>query len=83
MSTSSEQLALTYQEKTDIEHILDAPDTYIGSIESDEVNDDAVDNSLITLVGSLSTQVTAFTDRIAQAEAAIADYEGRITTLES
>ena len=37
MSTSSEELALTYQEKTDIEHILDAPDTYIGSIESDEV----------------------------------------------
>ena len=27
------ELALTYQEKTDIEHILDAPDTYIGSID--------------------------------------------------
>ena len=33
MSTSAEELALTYQEKTDIEHILDAPDTYIGTVE--------------------------------------------------
>ena len=38
MSTSSKDLADTYQEKTDIEHILDAPDTYIGSVESDEIN---------------------------------------------
>jgi len=30
-------LTTTYQKKTDIEHILDAPDTYIGSIEQDEV----------------------------------------------
>ena len=29
-------LAKKYQKKTDIEHILDAPDTYIGSIEPDE-----------------------------------------------
>lgn len=36
MTTS--KLAETYQQKTDIEHILDAPDTYIGSIESDRVN---------------------------------------------
>ena len=28
-------LADTYQKKTDLEHILDAPDTYIGSIEKD------------------------------------------------
>ena len=35
MSTSSKDLADIYQEKTDIEHILDAPDTYIGSVESD------------------------------------------------
>ena len=28
---------LTYQKKTDREHILDAPDTYIGSIEPDNV----------------------------------------------
>ena len=38
---------------------------------------------MITLVGSLSTQVTAWTTRIETAEAAISDYEGRITTLES
>ena len=29
------ELAKKYQKKTDIEHILDAPDTYIGSIEPD------------------------------------------------
>jgi len=28
-------LAVTYQKKTDIEHILDAPDTYIGAVEAD------------------------------------------------
>ncbi len=44
MSTSSEELALTYQEKTDIEHILDAPDTYIGSIESDKVKNWCLDD---------------------------------------
>ena len=37
MSTSSKDLADIYQEKTDIEHILDAPDTYIGSVDSDRV----------------------------------------------
>ena len=35
MSTQLQDLAETYQQKTDIEHILDAPDTYIGSVESD------------------------------------------------
>ena len=29
-------LANTYQKKTDIEHILDAPDTYVGAIEEDK-----------------------------------------------
>ena len=33
--SSKQELADTYQ-KTDIEHILDAPDTYIGSVEKDE-----------------------------------------------
>ena len=28
-------LAKTYQKKTDIEHILDAPDTYIGAVDED------------------------------------------------
>ncbi len=45
MSTSSAELALTYQEKTDIEHILDAPDTYIGSIESDKVKNWCLDEN--------------------------------------
>ena len=37
MSTKAADLADIYQEKTDIEHILDAPDTYIGSTEADVV----------------------------------------------
>jgi len=37
MSTSESKLAEIYQEKTDIEHILDAPDTYIGSVEKDTI----------------------------------------------
>ena len=37
MTTTETQLAKTYQKKSDIEHILDAPDTYIGSIENEEV----------------------------------------------
>ena len=55
----------------------------IASIESDEVNDDAVDNALITLVGNVSAQVTAWSTRIEAAELAITDYGNRITTLES
>jgi len=35
-STKMADLSKTYQKKTDREHILDAPDTYIGSIELDE-----------------------------------------------
>ncbi|MDC0142001.1 toprim domain-containing protein [bacterium] len=31
-----EELAIEYQKKTDIQHILDTPDTYVGSIEEDE-----------------------------------------------
>ena len=36
METKGENLAEKYQQKTDIEHILDAPDTYIGLVEEDE-----------------------------------------------
>ena len=32
----TENLAVKYQKKTDRQHILDTPDTYIGSIEEDE-----------------------------------------------
>ena len=35
MSESQNNLAATYQKKTDIEHIKDAPDTYIGAVEED------------------------------------------------
>ena len=55
----------------------------IASIESDEVNDDAVDNSLITLVGSLSSQITIWQTRIETAETALAAAVERITTLEN
>jgi DNA topoisomerase-2 len=34
---SKAQLSKQYQKKTQIEHIKDAPDTYIGSVEKDEV----------------------------------------------
>ena len=44
MSTKSAKLAETYQEKTDIEHILDAPDTYIGSVEADRVTNWLLNN---------------------------------------
>ena len=44
MATKAADLADVYQEKTDIEHILDAPDTYIGSIESDKVSNWVLDD---------------------------------------
>ena len=36
MPTNNSNLAETYQMKTDIEHILSNPDTYVGSVESTE-----------------------------------------------
>ena len=36
MASQTQDLSKTYQKKTDREHILDAPDTYIGSIEKDD-----------------------------------------------
>lgn len=44
MSTNAADLADIYQEKTDIEHILDAPDTYIGSTEADVVKNWVLDD---------------------------------------
>ena len=35
MSSTDQKLTEIYQQKTDIEHILDAPDTYIGTVDSD------------------------------------------------
>ena len=48
--SKTEDLKQKYQKKTDIEHIKDAPDTYIGSIEPDEergwlLNDDKMIHS--------------------------------------
>ena len=37
MASTSKELASTYQKKTQLEHIKDAPDTYIGGIEEDRV----------------------------------------------
>ena len=34
MSSSASNLAVQYQRKTDKQHILDNPDTYIGSVEN-------------------------------------------------
>ena len=44
-SKESEQLAKKYQRKTDIEHIKDAPDTYIGSVEKDNEVDWILDDT--------------------------------------
>ena len=59
MSTSKKDLADVYQEKTDIEHILDAPDTYIGSVDADRVEgwvideDDKMTNKQYEMIGGL------------------------------
>ena len=37
VTSVEEKLAETYQQKIDIEHILDAPDTYIGPVDSDNI----------------------------------------------
>ena len=37
MSATDQKLTEIYQQKTDIEHILDAPDTYIGTVDSDTI----------------------------------------------
>ena len=37
VTSVEENPAETYQQKTDIEHILDAPDTYIGPVDSDNI----------------------------------------------
>ena len=39
MASTGAQLSKTYKKKTQKQHILDAPDTYIGGIESDAVTD--------------------------------------------
>ena len=38
MTTENEVLSEQYQQKTDKEHILDNPDTYIGSVENVDSN---------------------------------------------
>jgi DNA topoisomerase II len=43
-------LSKTYQKKTDREHILDAPDTYIGSIEEDIVKNWIYDEKTNTMI---------------------------------
>ena len=36
-SSTDQDLADNYQKKTQLEHIKDAPDTYIGSVEKDTI----------------------------------------------
>ena len=43
-NSSDEDLANTYQQKTDKQHILDNPDTYIGSVENVDANMWVYDN---------------------------------------
>ena len=42
--TSNEELSKKYQKKSDKEHVLDNPDTYIGSIENISSNTFIYDN---------------------------------------
>ena len=62
---------------------IDGLRSRLASLESDEINDDAVDNSLITLVGSLSSQVTTWKTKVEDAETALADAIQRIDNLEN
>ena len=81
--TKLEQLRLEDAETiANLRILIDGALSRISSIESDEINDDAVDNSLITLVGSLSSQITTWTQRIEQAESALSSVSDRVTTLE-
>lgn len=50
MSVSTQNIAKAYQKKTDREHILDAPDTYIGSVERDTVLNWTYDETENTMV---------------------------------
>ena len=43
MPTNNSNLAETYQMKTDIEHILSNPDTYVGSVECTETESHVYD----------------------------------------
>ena len=47
---SSTNLAVQYQQKTDKQHILDNPDTYIGSVENVDANMWVFDDSTSTIV---------------------------------
>jgi len=49
MSVKSD-LAIQYQKKTDKEHILDNPDTYIGSVENVDTQGYIFDNTINGLV---------------------------------
>jgi len=44
-ATGSTDLSLTYQKKTQKEHIKDAPDTYVGAIDPDNVKNWSFDNA--------------------------------------
>jgi hypothetical protein len=46
-------LSTTYQKKTQKEHIKDAPDTYIGAVEPDQVKNWSFEGESITFLGLL------------------------------
>lgn len=50
-------LAKTYQKKTDREHILDAPDTYIGSIEPDQMKEWIIRDDTASTTSNASTSM--------------------------
>ena len=50
MSAATSTLAKQYQQKTDKQHILDNPDTYIGSVENVDANMWIFDNETNKIV---------------------------------
>jgi DNA topoisomerase II len=59
-SASDSDLALQYQKKTDRQHILDNPDTYIGSVESVDANMwVAVDDEVVAADAAASASASA------------------------
>ena len=53
MASSGNSLSQTYQKKSDKEHILDNPDTYVGSVENVESTLYIFDEKKNTFIPSL------------------------------
>ena len=59
---ANQKLAKQYQKKTDREHILDAPDTYIGSVDSSETFLDGFITKILVILVLLLKSLIGFQD---------------------